>query len=393
MPHSPLLILGVLLVTGLLLSLITAKFNMPRIASYAIAGLIWSEDLLGGVTGLDISEWSHSLTNISLAIIAYTIGGSVTIEQLRRLGKVITLCTLGESLGASLLVGLAIYIYQPIVAGPVWVLAAILGVLAATTAPAATVAVIHQYRAKGPLTTTLLGVVALDDILGIILFSIMLVVVTGVSLLDAVAISGLEIIGGIVLGAIIGTLLAFVGKRVRNKSLLLPLVLSALLLSQGLAQWWELSSLLAAIAVGFSARSMYQSGGKRLFSPVEDLEELVFIIFFTLAGAHFKLAVFLQSIDLVLIYIIARVVGKMMGVYLSAKLSNAPEMIGKYLGFGVIPQAGIAIGLALSLLEYSELEDVALLALNVILASTLIYEVVGPFATRYALVKAGEARI
>ena len=265
--------------------------------------------------------------------------------------------------------------------------------MAATTAPAATVAVIHQYRSKGPLTTSLLGVVALDDILGLVLFSLMMVLITGVDLGDAVITSGVEIFGGVGLGVVIGFLLAFFGKKVRNQSFLLPMVLSALFLSQGLAEWWHISPLLTAITIGFSARSVYPSGGERLFAPVEYLEELVFIIFFTLAGAHFKLSVFVQGVDLVIIYVVARVIGKMIGIRIAAKLSHAPETVARYLGFGVVPQAGIAIGLALSLLHRPELQHIALLVLNVILASTLIYEIVGPFATRYAIVKAGEARL
>ncbi|NQY26495.1 MAG: cation:proton antiporter [Piscirickettsiaceae bacterium] len=392
MTASPILALGLLLVTGLLFGLLVSRINMPRIAAYALAGLIWSEDLLGGYLGLDITEWSHSLTNIALSIIAYTIGGSVTMEQLRRLGKIITFCTVGESLGAVLVVTLAVYFYQPAIDGPVWVFALILGVLAATTAPAATVAVIHQYRAKGLLTTSLLGVVALDDVLGIILFSVMLVVVTGLSLTDAVINSGVEIVGSIGLGIVIGWLLTFFGHKIRNQNFLLPTVLSALFLSQGLSELWHFSPLLTAVIVGFSARSVYKSSGERLFAPVEYLEELVFIIFFTLAGAHFKLSVFLQVTDLVVIYVFARVIGKFIGIRIGAKLSHAPEVVSKYLGFGVIPQAGIAIGLALSLLQIAEFQNIALLVLNVILASTLIYEIIGPLATRYALFKAGEAK-
>jgi len=390
MTHSPLLMLGVLLVSGLLLSLLASRFKLPRIAAYAIAGLLWSEDLLGGVFGFEITEWSHQLTTVALAIIAYTIGGSVTIEQLRRLGKVITFCTLGETMGAMVTVGLAVYFYQPNVDGSVWVIAIVLAVLAASTAPAATVAVIHQYRAKGPLTTTLLGVVALDDAIGVIFFSLMLVLVTSASLADSMMNSGIEIIGGIVVGAIIGWILAYLGHRVRDQRFILPMVLGALFLSQGLAEVWHLSPLLTAMAIGFSARSVFPSGGERLFAPIEYLEELVFIIFFALAGAHFKLSVFLQGVDLVIIYIFARVIGKMIGIRVAAKLSHAPESVTKYLGFAVIPQAGIAIGLALSLFNYPDLQDIALLVLNIILASTLIYEVLGPLATRYAIVKAGE---
>ncbi|MBE0438990.1 MAG: cation:proton antiporter [Gammaproteobacteria bacterium] len=392
MMYTPLLILGLLLVSGLLFGLVASRLKVPRIAAYALAGLVWSQDLLGGYFGFDIASWSPLLTNLALAIIAYTIGGSITFDQLRRLGKTITFCTLGESFGAVIVVSVAIALYQPDINGPIWILALILGGLAATTDPAMTVAVIHQYRAKGPVTSTLMGVVALDDVLGIILFSVILVVVTGASVTDAIVGSGIEIIGAVGMGIVIGGLLAYLGHRVRNKRFFLPMVLSALMLSQGLAEVAHVSPLLTAMFIGFSARAVYQSGGDRLFAPVEFLEELVFIIFFTLAGAYFSLSVLQQGLDLVLIYVFASVAGKMLGIRLMSRLAGAPKVVSQYLGFCVVPQAGIAIGLALSLMQTLAYKDMGLLVVNTILASTLIYEFIGPFTTRFALVKAGEVR-
>ncbi|MDT8371548.1 MAG: cation:proton antiporter [Gammaproteobacteria bacterium] len=393
MIHTPLLILGLLLVSGLLFGLVASRLKVPRIAAYALAGLLWSQDLLGGYFGFDIASWSPLLTNLALAIIAYTIGGSITFDQLRRLGKTITFCTLGESFGAVIVVSVAIAIYQPDINGPIWILALILGGLAATTDPAMTVAVIHQYRAKGPVTSTLMGVVALDDVLGIILFSVILVVVSGSSVADAIVGSGIEIIGAVGMGIVMGGLLAYLGHRVRNKRFFLPMVLSALMLSQGLAEVAHVSPLLTAMCIGFSARAVYQSGGDRLFAPVEFLEELVFIIFFTLAGAYFKLSVLQQGLDLVFIYVFASVAGKMLGIRLMSRLAGAPKVVSQYLGFCVVPQAGIAIGLALSLMQTIAYKDMGLLVVNTILASTLIYEIIGSFATRFALVRAKEVRL
>jgi len=394
LPNTPLMMLGLLLVSGLLFGMVASKLNMPRIAAYALAGLVWSEDLLGGYLNIDMTSWTEPLTTAALGIIAYLIGGAITISQLGRLGKVITACTIGESFGAVLAVMGAIWLYQPDVGGnPVWVFALMLGVFAASTAPAATVAVIHQYRAKGPLTTTLLGVVALDDVLGIMLFSIMLLIVAGDSVSQTILFSVTEIIGAILLGGLSGWLLAILGRRVKNQHFLLPMVLGAIFLCQGFAEWWHFSPLLSVMVLGFSARSAIRAGGDRLFAPVDYLEELVFIIFFTLAGAHFKLSVLMQGLDLVFIYLFARIAGKIIGAWTAAKLVSAPTVVRKYLGFGVVPQAGIAIGLALSLMHQPELHDMAVVILNVILASTMIYEIFGPLATRYALVKSGEVNL
>jgi Kef-type K+ transport system membrane component KefB len=391
MQSSLFLNLGLLMTTGLLFSLIAAHFKLPRIALYALAGLIWSPDLLGGVVGLQPGLWSESVTACALALVAYLIGGSVTAKQLKKLGKTILFCTFGEVVGAAVFVFVVVAFFlsgQP----DALLLASALAVLAASTAPAATVAVIHEYRSHGPLTTTLLGVVAMDDVVGIVLFSLFLVWSTGIAMTQVFTSAALEIGGALLLGAVMGWCLAFLGHRVRNPHFFLPMVLSAILLSQGLAEIGHCSPLLTAMALGFFARATFKSGGERLLAPVEYLEELVFLVFFTLAGAHFDLGVLEAGFELVVIYVIARVMGKMLGSNLAARFISAPSTVRSYLGFGVIPQAGIAIGLALSLLSHPVFADSGLLIVNVILASTLILELIGPFATRFALQRAGEIR-
>lgn len=391
MQSSLFLNLGLLMTTGLLFSLIAAHFKLPRIALYALAGLIWSPDLLGGVLGLQPGPWSESVTACALALVAYLIGGSVTAKQLKKLGKTILFCTFGEVVGAAVFVFVVVAFFlsgQP----DALLLASALAVLAASTAPAATVAVIHEYRSHGPLTTTLLGVVAMDDVVGIVLFSLFLVWSTGIAMTQVFTSAALEIGGALLLGAVMGWCLAFLGHRVRNPHFFLPMVLSAILLSQGLAEIGHCSPLLTAMALGFFARATFKSGGERLLAPVEYLEELVFLVFFTLAGAHFDLGVLEAGFELVVIYVIARVMGKMLGSNLAARFISAPSTVRSYLGFGVIPQAGIAIGLALSLLSHPVFADSGLLIVNVILASTLILELIGPFATRFALQRAGEIR-
>lgn len=391
MQSSLFLNLGLLMTTGLLFSLIAAHFKLPRIALYALAGLIWSPDLLGGVVGLQPGLWSESVTACALALVAYLIGGSVTAKQLKKLGKTILFCTFGEVVGAAVFVFVVVAFFlsgQP----DALLLASALAVLAASTAPAATVAVIHEYRSHGPLTTTLLGVVAMDDVVGIMMFSLFLVWSTGIAMTQVFTSAALEIGGALLLGAVMGWCLAFLGHRVRNPHFFLPMVLSAILLSQGLAEIGHCSPLLTAMALGFFARATFKSGGERLLAPVEYLEELVFLVFFTLAGAHFDLGVLEAGFELVVIYVIARVMGKMLGSNLAARFISAPSTVRSYLGFGVIPQAGIAIGLALSLLSHPVFADSGLLIVNVILASTLILELLGPFATRFALQRAGEIR-
>jgi Kef-type K+ transport system membrane component KefB len=162
------------------------------------------------------------------------------------------------------------------------------------------------------------------------------------------------------------------------------------LLVVGLAETWALSPLLATMAMGFTSRNLLRTGGDRLFAPIEYLEEMVFILFFTLAGVHFDLGVFFTHMDLIMTYFLARIVGKVVGAAIGAGLSGAPVMVTRWLGLALIPQAGVAVGLALTLGHQPAYHEISLLMVNVILATTLLYELLGPLAARFALGKAGE---
>jgi Kef-type K+ transport system membrane component KefB len=388
---GPLFDIGLLLAVGMVTGLVAARLGLPRVAGYVLAGVAFSPGLLGEALRLDVAAWSPPLTDAALGIIAYLVGGSITTGQLRRMGRLIVTTTLGEGLGAVLLVGITL-------SGLLWLtgaeslsLALALASVAGTTAPAATVAVMHQYHADGPLTRTLLGVVALDDALGIIVFSLALVLLTGSSLLGAGERAALEIGGALALGGVGGWLLARFGHLLREDSLRLPVVLAALLLVLGLASAVGASALLASLTLGFAARHFQRSGGERLFAPLEAMEEAVFLIFFTVAGSHFQPGVFAAHPELVAGYVIARLAGKTGGAALGARLGGAPPVISRWIGFGLAPQAGVAVGLALTLAERPGFGEAGDIVVNVILASVLVNEIIGPLAASLALRRAGEA--
>ncbi|MFP4131369.1 MAG: cation:proton antiporter [Thiohalospira sp.] len=393
MPETgPLFDIGLLLAFGMAAGLAVARIGLPRVAGYVLAGVAFSPGLLGETLGLEVAAWSPPLTDAALGIIAYLVGGSITTGQLRRMGRLIVTTTLGEGLGAVLLVGVAL-------SGLLWLtgaeslsLALALASVAGTTAPAATVAVMHQYRAEGPLTRTLLGVVALDDALGIIVFSVALVLLTGSSLVGAGERAALEIGGALALGGAGGWLLARFGHFLREDSLRLPVVLATLLLALGLASALGASALLAALALGFAARHFQRSGGERLFAPLEAMEEAVFLIFFTIAGSHFQPGVFAAHPELVAGYVIARLAGKTGGAALGAHLGGAPPLVARWIGLGLAPQAGVAVGLALTLAEHPGFAETGSIVVNVVLAAVLINEIIGPLAASLALRRAGEAR-
>jgi len=390
-PNSVHFFLGILLLTGLLFGLLASRLGWPRVAAYVVAGVLFSPSLLGGLLEIRVGDWADPLTTVALGIIAYLIGGSITTGQLRRTGRGIIGSTLGESLGAALAVCGAMALLLPLEIGGVstLLLALAFGAIAAPTAPAATIAVLHQYRAQGPLSSTLLGVTALDDAVGVILFAIVTALAGMSSLVGGVGGALLEIAGSILLGGILGYGLSRMARHV-IRDLRLPLVIAAILLAIGIAERLELSELLAAMALGFSARASIGAAGDRLFAPVEYLEELVFLVFFTVAGAMFDPAVLVQHLGLVLAYYLARLAGKVGGAAAGAHLGGAPPQVRRWLGLALIPQAGVAIGLALAIGQYPALQGASEIVLNVILGSTLLTAISGPVAVRFALSRAGE---
>ena len=165
-----------------------------------------------------------------------------------------------------------------------------------------------------------------------------------------------------------------------------------ILVASSLAEMFNLSALLTSMTLGFSARHFLYSAGDKLFGSIDFLEETVFLLFFTLAGTHFHVNVFLQHIDLILVYFFARIIGKILGSACGAKITKSPILVTRWLGFALIPQAGVAVGLALTLSHHTEFNEISIIIMNVILATTLIYELIGPLAARFALQKSGEIK-
>lgn len=389
------LILGLLLLAGLLLGFVALRFGIPRVAAYVVAGVLFSEPLLGGVLGFRIGLWAEPLTAFALGIIAYLIGGSLTIGDLRRTGKIILGTVMAESFTAGLLVALLLLFVLPaeLYGVPALNLALIFGAIAVTTAPAATIAVLHQYRAQGPVTSTLLGVVALDDAFGVMTFALVIAFTAEISFSATLGAAIVQLAGAVLLGTAMGYGLNLAAKKVHQGSLRLPVVFTAILLSVGFAELWGFSSLLAAMILGFSSRYFLGASGDRLFAPIEYFEELVFLLFFTIAGAHFDPGVLTRHLGIILAYFFARLFGKIIGASVGAKLSGAAPVVVRWLGFGLAPQAGVAVGLALTLGQYPAFAPASGMIVNVILGTTLLYELLGPFLVRFALQRAGEMSI
>jgi Kef-type K+ transport system membrane component KefB len=372
--------------------MMASRFGVPRVLAYVLAGVLLSPPMLGDMLGLEVGPWTGELTDAALSIVAYLIGGAITWEQLKRTGRLIGVTVVSQSIGALVLVFLALWMLGGdlgVGADPAQI-ALVLAAIATTTAPAATLAVIHQYRARGTLSSTLLGVVAMDDALGIVLFVLALVFAAGLPLVGGVGFAALEIAGSVLLGAVAGRLLSLLSTRVRETAMRLPVVMTSILVVSGLAHSLDMSPLLAAMALGFFARLFLRAHGDRLFAPIEYLEELVFLIFFTVAGTHFEPAVFVSHLWMILIYFTARILGKVAGASVGAGLAGAPPEVSRWLGLALVPQAGVAVGLALTASHEPAFAANGDLIINVILGSTILNEIVGPAAVRFSLARAGE---
>lgn len=399
------LALGLLLLAGLAGGVLAGQLRLPRVAGYVLAGAALSPELAGGWLLPNLASWSGAFTTAALSLIAYLIGSSLGQSSLRQLGLAVPVIALGESAGAVLVVGLGLWLLLPVLGQAVdaGALALAFAAVACTTAPAGTIAVVRQYRADGPLTRTLLGVVALDDAFGIVLFSLatalaplLLAVPAGADssasweLMHGLLSGAREIGLSLLLGALAGSLLARSVERLAYGELALPLTLGVVLLVAGAADTLQASPLLAAMATGLVGRRQLPAASRRLSEPLEALEETVFLLFFVLAGAHLDPRLFAAYLPLIGVYLVLRVAGKVLGARLAAQASGAGPAVVRNIGWGLVPQAGVAVGLALSLADRPGFAHVTPTVVNVVLGATVIHELVGPLYARWALARAGE---
>jgi Kef-type K+ transport system membrane component KefB len=387
-----------MVVAGLLGALAAGKLKFPRITGYIVIGILLSPSLLNiipkeTVGNLDI------ITDIALGFIAYLVGGSLKAESLRGLGKSITWITLLQSLGAWFLVTLILaFLGHLIIPNETFwqtyfPIAFIIGAISCATAPAATMAVISQYKAKGPLTTTLLAVVALDDAIAVIAFAIAsgicqpLVNGGSSSLYQMLGIPLLHIFESIAIGVVFAIALMYISRLVRTRELLLVVVFGMIMLCVGITNYLGVSSILANMVIGFTVVNRVKR--KEMFLVVEEIEDVLFAMFFVLAGLHFDLSVMKVAGILALLIVLARCLGKYIGARTGGKVSHAPDVVKKYLGFALLPKAGVTVGLVL--LAALEFPTFGAVMLNAVLASTIINELIAPPLSKYAIFKAGEA--
>lgn len=386
------IIVGLCLLTGILLGKLMVKFNVPSVPGYIIAGLILGVSGFKFINNENLETFAF-ISDFALGIIAFNIGSELNIKVLKKMGKSIVIIAFCESLAAfTLVTGIMLLLKQPIE------IALILGAVSSATAPAATVMVLKECKAKGPLTSTLLGVVAVDDAVCLMIYAIAAAIAKvfvkhEVVTINKVLINPLtEIVLSIIIGGILGVALAFLLKKARNNTELLSFVIGTILLLVGISQSMHLSPLLACMSLGIMIANISASANK-VFYSIENFSPPIIAAFFVLAGSRLDVSL-IPHIGMVgVLYLIFRVLGKILGAALGGKISKAPSVVTKNLGFGLISQVGVAIGLAITVQHEFAGTQLASIVLTVLLATTIITEIVGPVLTKKAVIRSGESNI
>lgn len=378
--------LALMLFGGLFFSRFAKIAHLPNVTGYLFAGLLIGPYMLNLIP-LAVTENMSMISDLALGFIAFSIGGEFKLSYFKRVGITPIVIAIFEALVAVVLVDSVL-----ILAGVSIPFALVLGSIAAATAPAATIMVIKQYKAKGPVTETLLSVVAIDDAVALILFGLSIALAkamtnSGTSILESILTPAWEISFSIIGGMILGTLLTFFSRFFESRGNRLSLAFGFVLFALYLSSTYDGSSLLMIMSLSAMYANLYKDVD-RIMELTERATPPLFMLFFVLSGAHLDLSI-LPSVGMIgTIYILFRVIGKYIGAYLGAKITNAPEKVRTYLGPALIPQAGVAIGL--TFVAQTVVPEYAPSIRAVILCGTLIYELIGPAITKISLQKAGE---
>ncbi len=406
-----LLTLAVALMAGLLLTRLIKRWRLPAVTAYLVAGVLIGPNCLGllGIRGLgfptfDDVEQFGLISDVALGFIAFAIGNEFRLAQLRKTGKQAAVVAVIQALAATVFVDVVLLLLHLVLGDRLPVSTCIvLGAVATATAPAATIMVVNQYKAKGPLTDILLPIVALDDAVGLVVFAISFgaakTMTSGsFSPLSVILNPTLEIVASLLLGAALGGLFSLVEKLFHSNSKRLSVAVAFVVLAAALSKVeiplggevaLSFSPLLVCMMVGsifcnvcdFSQEIMYKTD--RWTAPL-------YVLFFVLSGAELDLRVFSQVavVGVGLAYILSRSAGKITGASAGARLMHCQPTVCKYLGLTLLPQAGVALGMSVTVA--AGLGEQGKIIRDIILFSVLVYELIGPILTKIALTKAGE---
>lgn len=400
--------LSVALLAGLLLSRLAKKVQLPAVTAYLVAGVLIGPFVLGrigipgiGITGEQIAGFGL-ISDLALGFIAFSMGSEFRISQLKRIGKQATFVGVFQALFTTVIVDAALIILHLIIPDKFSLQSAIvLGAVATATAPAATLMVVKQYKAKGPVTDILLPVVALDDAVGLVVFAVSFGIArslgTGtVNVTSVILEPVLEVILSLFLGFVMGLLFTLCEKYFHSRSKRMAVSVTFVMMTVAIS---SMSFEIGSVHIGFSSLLACMMLGTVFCNICEVSEELmeradrwttpVLILFFVISGAELELSVFADIMVVLIgaVYIISRSLGKYFGAGISARLSKCNPNVVKYLGITLLPQAGVALGMAIKAIE---LGPEGAIVRNITLFAVLVYEIIGPLLTKVALTKAGD---
>jgi Kef-type K+ transport system membrane component KefB len=385
---NTILSLGIIFITAFIAIRLIGFVRLPMVTAYLILGICIGPCALNLITK-PILNLSGIFSEIVLGVIAFLIGENFSTTNFKRLGKSVLLISLCEVFMAWVFVVLS---FRFLLGKPLY-LSILFGAIATATAPAATIMVVREYKTKGIFTNTLLGVVAIDDAWGLILFTISLSIARGiyyatnVSFFTTLGFALLKLIASIGLGVIAGWFLSLCARFAKTREHTLILTIAFILLGVGVAKVFNLSALLANMFLGVTVTNI-SPVGRRFFDSLRDIDAPLYLIFFVLVGANLELGA-LKLLGIVgCTYFFARIFGKALGASLGAIFARAPHSVRKYIGFGLLPQAGVALGLAMY--AKSSFPEVGGMILTTIIGTTVLYEIIGPPFTKFALSRAGE---
>ena len=407
--EKALLSLSIALLAGMLLSRLAKLAKLPAVTAYLVAGILVGPYVLGqfgveglGFTSLENVESFSILSKVALGFIAFSIGNEFRLTQLKKIGKQATIIGILQAVITTLVVDVALIAMHLIMPNVLPLEAAIvLGAIASATAPAATMMVVKQYKARGPVTDTLLPVVALDDAVGLVLFAVSFGIAQAlgsgaVSVVSILVEPLLEVILSLALGALMGFLFSLCERFFHSRSKRLSVSVGFVLLTIGLSL---IDFHIGSVHIRFSSLLVCMMLGTIFCNVCDFSEELMdrvdrwtaplFALFFVLSGAELELSVFSNFMIVLvgIVYILTRSLGKYSGANLSARLARSDENIVKYLGITLFPQAGVALGMAAQAADTLSSGDIIR---NITLFAVLVYEIVGPTLTKIALTKAGD---
>lgn len=389
MEFNTLTYIAIMLFAALIAGKIVKQLKLPNVTGYLVIGLIIGPHCLRLLTQ-DLLNQMNIITEFALGCIAFSIGAEFKISFLRKVGKAPIVIGILEGLGAVMVVDTVLLIM-----GYDVTFALAMGAIASATAAASTLMIVKQYKSKGPVTNTLLPVVALDDAVALMAFGISMAVANVISSHGSAPLGKLliepciELFGGLAFGALLGIIMVFAVKLYTGRGNRLAITIFMICFCVGVSDLVGFSSLLACMMLStvFVNLSRYR---EKIYEPLERITPPIYMMFFIISGASLDITI-ITSVGIVgAVYVIGRVIGKVIGSDIGAKLSKAPKVVSKYLGFTLVPQEGVAIGLATS--AANTLPEYGNKIRTIVLCGVVIYELFGPIITKTALVKAGEIK-